>query len=481
MRRLLLATFCLAALTSAFAATTFSKTTYPTGNSPFATVTADIDRDGHPDIITSDGNGYLTVLLGASGGTFIMNGTVATTGTAYQLAAGDFDNDGYPDVIAMEDHGYQLFLSTHNGSLAPQPQIPFVNNIVGESIVAVDLNKDHVPDIAFTYCPADFSSCSFATALNDHTGHFTILEAVSLGGRSILGDLTTADFDRDGLDDFAVVVNTFVKIFRSTGGGGFNATPMVLIGAPNGEPLGSPVAGDIDAKNGADLVVLGTPTCFPDCINAAPIYVYLNNGSGKLSLHQTLTSNSVSTNELKLADLTGDNRLDLVLLNGAIQMNNGSLSWAHYAGSGSFGSFSTIMQLGMPLHMTTRDLNLDSRHDIVLTDGGFGDFNVPAGTAVLTHTGSGAYCSPGPNSSVLSVALCFISHTGDTFTFEALGNSPVGVRRLELWVDGKKLYNSPDDRLKFTTHLSSGSHKTQIVAVDQFGATVHLTNTVTAP
>lgn len=480
MRRFLLAAFLLASFTYTFAATTFRPTTYPTGNSPFVTVSADIDRDGHPDIITSDGGGFTTVLMGQPNGTFFNDGNYANDEPVKQLVVGDFNNDGYPDVAALEEHGYQLLLSTHNGGLSEQPVVHFPTGTFGQGIVAVDLNGDHVPDLVFTICPST-GNCALHAQLNDHTAHFTDSESFGLPGRADFGTLLAADFDRDGHDDIGIGVDSTYKIYRSLGNGTFSATPLQSITSPDGKPIFSAVSGDIDTKNGVDLVFAAAPSCFPDCNANPPIYVYLNGGTGHLSLHQTLTSNSDSTNELKLVDLTGDNRLDLLALNGALQGNNGSLSWAKYAGSGSFGSFSTIMQLGMPMHMTTRDLNLDSRHDLVITDAGFSDTGISPGTNVLTNTGSGAYCSPGPNSSVLSVELCFIGHTGDSFTFEALGNSPTGVRRMELWIDGKKVYNSPDDRLKYSKTLASGKHITEIVAVDQFGASTKITNTVTAP
>ncbi|HEY1261870.1 MAG TPA: VCBS repeat-containing protein, partial [Terriglobales bacterium] len=104
--------FSLSASTSY--AATFSKKSYPTGNMPAAVVSADINRDGHPDLISadSDGDGFISVLLGASGGAFTISEVFGTAAVPVALAAGDFNHDGYPDVAALEGSGYQVFFSS---------------------------------------------------------------------------------------------------------------------------------------------------------------------------------------------------------------------------------------------------------------------------------------------------------------------------------------------------------------------------------
>jgi hypothetical protein len=53
---------------------------------------------------------------------------------------------------------------------------------------------------------------------------------------------------------------------------------------------------------------------------------------------------------------------------------------------------------------------------------------------------------------------------------------------MELWIDGKKLYDSPDDQLKRTvTSLTAGTHRIVVQAVDQFGKLAKVVRYVTVP
>jgi hypothetical protein len=53
-------------------------------------------------------------------------------------------------------------------------------------------------------------------------------------------------------------------------------------------------------------------------------------------------------------------------------------------------------------------------------------------------------------------------------TVRGAGNSPVGVKRLEIWVDGKKLTEELNDQIAKQITLSPGMHSLSLVAVDQY-------------
>jgi FG-GAP-like repeat len=473
--------FSLLALTfaaSAVFAQDFVQNHYATGNAPFAAASADFNRDGHPDLLVSNnsGNAYLTVMLGTSSGTFDLSSNVPAASNPVRIAVGDFNGDGYPDAAVLEQNTFQIFLSAHNGAMLPQT--PQAIPATGVDMVAVDLNGNHVPDLAITRCS---THCSLELWRNDGTGKFTQTQAMSLD-HTFRDGLVAADFDRDGHDDLAVTTPTSVLILHSNNNGTVSLRQTI---APTGTDLFALAAGDIDAKNGADLVFAANQACNPtDCLQPPTVYVYLNDGTGHLSQKQTLTPNSNGTITLRLVDISGDNRLDLIAENQELQMNHGSLNWAHYAGGGTFASFATLIQLGEPRDLVARDFNLDGRHDFAIPDNGFGDFGIDTGTYIFFNerNDNGAFCSM-PSSANLSAKICQAGSFGanDTFTFLGVGNSPTGVRRMELWVDGKKLYNSPDDRLRASATLSPGKHTVMFVAVDQFGQTAKTTTSVTAP
>ena len=465
-----LAFACVASTTFA---QSFTSTSYPTGPAPAAVVSADINRDGHPDLISADSRGFITVLLGTSTGKFINNGNFATAQLPVALAVGDFNHDGFPDVVVLELSGFQLFLSAHNGALIPQPAVSFSG--FGKSIVAVDLNGDHIPDLALTFCASGGSPCTLRTLLNNGSGHFTTAQDRPLDA-SFFNSLVAADFDRDGHDDLAVASGVDVFILHSNNNG---TTTFRQALSPTETQQFFLAAGDIDARNGPDLVFTSSPSCAPNCIENFIVHEYLNNGSSTLLHKADFSSNSNSLSKFVFSDITADNRLDLLAVSSALQEENGFVNWAHNIGNGTFGAFTLLEELFDGVDMIARDFNLDSRHDLAVADRGLG--GTPE-TTVFLNTAFSALCPP-PNSANLAAKLCTPGSTAssNTITVLAAGNSPTGVRRVELWIDGVKRYNSPDDRLKTTVTVPAGTHKFQIVAVDQFGTTAFTTRFVSVP
>src|SRR5258708_4408247 len=76
--------------------------TYPAGLSPRSIAVADLNKDGHPDLVAADVNSTnVLVLLGKGDGTF-QPAVRYSTGMYYahckSVAVGDFNGDGNPDL-----------------------------------------------------------------------------------------------------------------------------------------------------------------------------------------------------------------------------------------------------------------------------------------------------------------------------------------------------------------------------------------------
>jgi hypothetical protein len=84
-------------------------------------------------------------------------------------------------------------------------------------------------------------------------------------------------------------------------------------------------------------------------------------------------------------------------------------------------------------------------------------------------------------SNVLQAKFCTPGSTtaSATFTVRASGTSPVGIKRLELWVDGTKRAQILNDQLLKTLTLTPGIHQVTIVAVDQYIGITKTTRSVT--
>jgi hypothetical protein len=75
-------------------------------------------------------------------------------------------------------------------------------------------------------------------------------------------------------------------------------------------------------------------------------------------------------------------------------------------------------------------------------------------------------------SKVLTVNICAPRRgqiVGQTFTFKGSGQAFNGIaKRMELWIDGKKVAENLEDQLNATVSLSRGNHVASFVVVNTF-------------
>jgi hypothetical protein len=129
-----------------------------------------------------------------------------------------------------------------------------------------------------------------------------------------------------------------------------------------------------------------------------------------------------------------------------------------------------------------RDMNLDSRHDVSMAWLNVEDDN--GGGDVLINDNARGNCNP-PPANALSVNICAPKSgavVGKTYTFIGAGNAFNGIaKRMELWIDGKKIGQNLEDQLNVTTTtLEPGTHTASFVVVDSFDNNTSKSVTFTA-
>ncbi len=263
-------------------------TTNPVGVNPDAEATADLNRDGHIDIITLDENSNdISVLLGNGDGSFQPATAFAAGVDPIAMAVGDFNGDGRLDIAVLDQGdpfndlaggGVCLLLGNGDGTFEPPEFIS--GSPLGNALVAGHFHGGTTLDLAV----ADDSGNVWVLT-GDGKGNFTtpplsIAPAPPKFGDEIHGQISmvAGDFG-NGHDDLAIVsansnpdspsggVNPALTILRGDGHGGFSLAAVYNL--PNDAEGGPPVivAGDFRGKGVLDLAIASESIDGPDTLS----------------------------------------------------------------------------------------------------------------------------------------------------------------------------------------------------------------------
>jgi hypothetical protein len=338
-----------------------------TGASPRTALAADLDGDGHLDLVSADfGSSQLSIFTGSWNGTFARPTSVATEGPPTALGAGDINGDGALDLISASsgnnnDHlavffqkspgifgKSDLIVGSQQTTKGPRSILPADldgdgdtdllsansdgNNLTiffqgddrsfseapdfflggaemtpsPESVVAVDLNRDGALDIV----SANFKGDNLTVFLQKVSRQFSSEPDLELGGPQETNGpfaVTAADLDEDGRLDLVSSDSRSgqlsVFLGKEMSGFGRPSSPALPTG-PASNPR-SVAAADFNNDGHLDLAV--------PLADAHQLFLFLGDGDGAFapsSPRQLLSGNAPSA--LTAADLNGDGHLDLV-------------------------------------------------------------------------------------------------------------------------------------------------------------------------
>ncbi len=462
---------------------TFSNTSYNAPSTTSGVVSGDFNRDGKPDMAVlsgqNDTDSFVTVFLATTPGIF------PSSGTSYPIHAGpqeiltaDINNDGNLDlVISFNSSPVLSVLYGHNdGSFSHGPDITLANNVGVQGFDLGDFNHDGKVDIAAIECDSS-NVCDMRALLGSGAGTFTTSYKIQMTG--LARDISARDLNGDGKLDLILIRTSDVLIFGGDGTGRFPTftkyTPPVHCTDISvcSDSLTSVAVADFNNDQKLDFAVLQAHNCGSAC-GSNDLYVYKNTGNYSFSRIFDLPIGPTAGGSLMASDLNGDGNIDLMNVNGDV-WDPGNV-YAQGAGNGTF----TIQANNSPTQsgqVVARDMNLDSRHDILDT--------VWMDDLVWVGLNTSAYgnCPP-PGSATIAAKICAPANGAmptSPVLVKASGNSPAGVVRLEVWVDGVKKYQKWNDQLAKTIALSSGSHRVTVVAVDMYNGTAKTSVTVNVP
>jgi hypothetical protein len=363
----------------------------PMGDGNSALRLADLNGDGHLDLVTSAiptpipvvGEAYagntLSVAFGDGHGNFTSGRDYVGTGMSYALAIADFNGDGKPDVVtpSPDTDTATVYINDGSGGFGfPQGEWIGVagSGLINAPISAasfVDLNGDGKPDMVILD-DGGVNEYYIAAMLNDGTGKFSapILSDTGVALTSNwMGDYRLGDFRKTGHPDFVAIGVSlefsqgvqYIVFAPGNGDGTFGKPTYTSVTGADGIMA----VGDFNGDGKLDFVAVNADST----VTGKYANVFLGNGDGTFRSGGSV-SFSDSGNAITRAyagDFNRDGKLDVLV----VTTSNGY--WANTDVWEFLGNGDGTLQAGVELFtgfqpMTMADVNGDGWPDIVRYD-----------------------------------------------------------------------------------------------------------------
>ncbi|CAF0849676.1 unnamed protein product [Adineta ricciae] len=338
--------------------------TYSTGSGswPMAVIVDDFNEDRCLDIaVANNGANSIGIFSGYGNGTFASQLTygTGTNSAPHSIASGDIDGDNLTDIVVANylSSNVVILRGYGNGSFQLQNTLSAGSSAGPQSLVLADIDNDHLLDVILV----SYLAANLGVFLGRSDGNFSTQITYSTGLGSLPYSVVVGDMNKDGQLD-AVVANygtSCAGIFIGYGNGSF-AAQKIYSTRGDANPWKISVA-DVNYDNRLDLIVVNYASNYVD--------IFLANNNGTFYKYMTYSTGSNSApNSITIADLNGDNLLDMVTAN--YGTNNVGIFIGYKDGTFSNQITYSTDSYSTPRYVAVDDLNNDTYPDLAVANYG---------------------------------------------------------------------------------------------------------------
>lgn len=284
--------------------------TAPTGAA--ALTHADLNSDGHADLIVADTAGsQLSLFLGNASG-FAAPTHLALTQAPNAAAVADVNGDGHLDLLALQNAAGTVSVLNGQGDGGFAAATTAVTVGATDAFVVADLNGDTHADIALT----DTTDNTIKTYINQTDGTFATGTTIDPLGAPVA--LAAVNLDSQSAPELVIARTDALLIYANDGAAVFSAAASI-----SSADIAQLHVADLNGDTNQDLLTAHS--------GSQLVSWFAGDGANGFAAAHTIDT-GITVASLTSADHNGDGYLDLILTDGS----TAALTWLEGTGFGQF-------------------------------------------------------------------------------------------------------------------------------------------------